>query len=275
MSQRKPTEEAYAELQQAYDFYNDKLYDGRLPDCMITFQREKKTMGYFSAGRFVRVNGVKSDEIAMNPEYFALYPMVEVLQTLVHEMAHMWQHHFGNPTRACYHNKEWAAKLEAIGLMPSSTGAPGGKKTGQKMADYVLRGGRFELVTRELLARGFAISWLDRFPAAQKGQAVAAWASGGSPSIMPEDALGEAVSASEGAYEAAIATPAAERLQGLDLQVRPAGENRSNRIKYVCPGCSVGVWGKPKLRISCDDCELSLVDHELMAHRDAEEVGAD
>lgn len=35
----RATERAYAELQQAYDFYNQRLFDGQLPDCLITFQR--------------------------------------------------------------------------------------------------------------------------------------------------------------------------------------------------------------------------------------------
>jgi hypothetical protein len=64
--QQRPTEEAYAELQQAYDFYNDALFDGMLPPCLITFQRQKKTFGYFSSMRFGRRDGIKSDEIALN-----------------------------------------------------------------------------------------------------------------------------------------------------------------------------------------------------------------
>ncbi|WP_249531576.1 hypothetical protein [Escherichia coli] len=29
----------YSELQQAFDFYNQRLFDGELPECLITFQR--------------------------------------------------------------------------------------------------------------------------------------------------------------------------------------------------------------------------------------------
>ena len=29
---------------------------------------------------------------------------------LVHEMAHLQQHHFGKPSRMSYHNKEWARR---------------------------------------------------------------------------------------------------------------------------------------------------------------------
>lgn len=38
----RATERAYSELQQAFDFYNQRLFDGELPDCLITFQRGKK-----------------------------------------------------------------------------------------------------------------------------------------------------------------------------------------------------------------------------------------
>ena len=45
-------------------------------------------------------------------------------------------------TRRGYHNKEWAAKMKAIGLQPSNTGMVGGKETGQQMMDYIIPDGR-------------------------------------------------------------------------------------------------------------------------------------
>ncbi|OJK45348.1 sprT domain-containing protein, partial [Escherichia coli] len=162
----RATERAYSELQQAFDFYNQRLFDGELPDCLITFQRGKNTMGYFSYRRFVAADGSGRmiDEIALNPEYFPVYPLIEVMQTLVHEQCHMWQYHYGNPSRKTYHNAQWAAKMESIGLMPSSTGRPGGAKVGQKINDYPIPGGRFQRVTLELFQGQFALSWFDRFP---------------------------------------------------------------------------------------------------------------
>ena len=58
-------------------------------------------------------------------------------------MTHVWQHAFGKPSARGYHNKEWAAKMKAIGLQPSSTGMVGGKETGQRMMDYIIPGGAF------------------------------------------------------------------------------------------------------------------------------------
>ena len=46
--------------------------------------------------------------------------------------------------------------MEAVGLIPSDTGLPGGKKTGQKVSHYVVAGGLFDTATDELLAGGFA-----------------------------------------------------------------------------------------------------------------------
>lgn len=100
----------------------------------------------------------------MNPAYFAVCPPEEIMQTLCHEMCHLWQHHFGKPGRRGYHNKEWADFMEAIGLMPSSTGAPGGARTGDKMADYAIEGGRFLEAYESLMTDDYRISWMDRFP---------------------------------------------------------------------------------------------------------------
>jgi predicted SprT family Zn-dependent metalloprotease len=157
-----PTEQAYTELQQAYDFFNKSLFKGQLPPCLITMQRKSRTYGYFSGERWNDHAGAVTDEIALNPMHFATRSTEDVLSTLVHEMVHLWQHHFGKPSRSSYHNKEWAAKMDTIGLTPSDTGQPGGKRTGQHMSHYVVAGGPYAKVSAELLASGFVISWRDR-----------------------------------------------------------------------------------------------------------------
>lgn len=139
-------------LDKAHTFFNKKLFGGELPDAAIILARKKGAEGYFHADRFHTEDGRKIDEIAINPDYL-LQDEIKILQTVAHEMAHQWQHHFGEKkSRTAYHNAEWAAKMESIGLMPSSTSQPGGKKTGQKMGDYVIPGGLFERVVAELSA---------------------------------------------------------------------------------------------------------------------------
>jgi hypothetical protein len=133
-----PTEETYVGFQKAYDFLNRKLFDGELPNCLITLQRRNSTYGYFSGDRFGRTDGVLTDEIALNPSHFHDRAAADVLSTLAHEMVHLWQHHHGSPGRGRYHNREWAAHMKEIGLHPSSTGQEGGDETGDRVSHYIL-----------------------------------------------------------------------------------------------------------------------------------------
>ncbi len=153
----------YAQLERAYDWLNSDLFAGRLPACLITLQREKNARGYFSPQRFASRHqaGELTDELALNPSTFNR-PDIEILSTLAHEMAHVWQEHNGSPSRNGYHNREWAAKMVEIGLMPSHNGQPGGKTTGQSMTHYILPGGLFEKSALALLATGFVLNWQSR-----------------------------------------------------------------------------------------------------------------
>jgi hypothetical protein len=163
----QPTPEAYGELQRAFSFFNTELFHNKLPDCLITLQREKRSRGYFSSSRFVHHGGTQVDEIAMNPSYFGVVSPRETLSTLAHEMTHSEQYHFGKPGRRGYHNKAWGKLMEAIGLMPSATGQPGGPRTGEQMTHYIIEGGPFERACEQLLSEEFRFSWFDRFPAAR------------------------------------------------------------------------------------------------------------
>jgi len=149
---RTPTAACYGDLTWLYAYYNGKLFANILPDCLITLQRHAQCYGYFRPQSF-RYGKRVTDEIALNPEFFVEQRKGEIFQTLVHEMVHLWQEHLGKPGRRGYHNREWAAKMESIGLMPSSTGEQGGKKTGDKVGDYVITGGLFEKVTAEVQGR--------------------------------------------------------------------------------------------------------------------------
>jgi len=101
-----------------------------LPNCLITLQRQKGALGYFSGNRFADARNADAvtDEIALNPSHFAERSPASILSTLAHEMAHVWQHHFGTASRPAYHNSEWAVMMVKIGLVPTDTGLPGGKE---------------------------------------------------------------------------------------------------------------------------------------------------
>jgi predicted SprT family Zn-dependent metalloprotease len=165
-----PTEQAYTELQTAYSFFNKQLFGGQLSPCLITMQRKNRTSGYFSGNRWADRAGAVTDEIALNPMHFSARSVEDVLSTLAHEMAHLWQHHFGKSSRNGYHNQEWGAKMDAIGLCPSNTGQPGGKRTGQQMSHYIMEGGPFTVACKALLDKGLTITWTDRTREGQGGK---------------------------------------------------------------------------------------------------------
>ncbi len=156
-----PTKESYLSLEEAYFEFNNRLFDGNLPACLITLQRDKKSVGYFHAEIFEGKNGnsgKRTDEIALNPDHFSRDDK-QVLSTLAHEMCHLWQHHFGErkSKRTAYHDSECEAKMKEIGLQ-SKYG--NGKETGQKVSHTIIAGGKFDAVCD--LLTGKAIHWQSR-----------------------------------------------------------------------------------------------------------------
>jgi hypothetical protein len=159
-----PTALTYNSLRSAYDFLNQELFSGSLPPCLITMQRHKGAYGFFCGERFVNAANPQdiTDEIALNPLHFANRKPQEVFATLTHEMTHLWQHHFGEPPRKGYHDRQWAAKMREIGLIPTDTGKPGGKETGQSVSHLIAEDGRYAQAATKFLGEHPAILYQDR-----------------------------------------------------------------------------------------------------------------
>ena len=157
----KPTTELYAELQEIFDFFNQKLFAGELPNCLISLQRSKGAAGYFAYSSWENEKGKKIDEIALNPSGFKDKDLQTILSTFVHEMCHLWQSYFGKPGKNGYHNQEWSEKMQAVGLMPSHTGERGGNQTGYKMSHFVLDNGLYKKSFEELEKLGGKMSWIE------------------------------------------------------------------------------------------------------------------
>lgn len=162
----QPTQQTYGELERAFDFFNEHLFESRLPRCLITLQRQHETYGYFSRDRFMARDGSgeRTHEIALNPCYFAVHPIQMTLSVLVREMVSLDQVVNGEPGRRRYRNKQWADMLEVIGLMPTDTGQPGGRRVGENVNHYIIEGGIFDQVCGKLVDDQFSLSWVDRFP---------------------------------------------------------------------------------------------------------------
>jgi hypothetical protein len=140
--QTPPTLAQFGAYQAAWEYFNKELFGGLLKPCLLNFRgKHKWNMGLFWPHKW-QCSGETTHEIALNPEVLHR-PLKATFSTLVHEMIHQWQEDHGDPPRSGYHDKKWAAKMEEVGLIPSDTGEPGGKKTGQRMTHYIDPQGAF------------------------------------------------------------------------------------------------------------------------------------
>lgn len=233
----------FSTLEELFDFYNKNLFENKLPSCLVNLSRHREAMGFYIHKEWKESGGKRAkikDEISINPDTLNLGDEYWH-STLVHEMCHMWQFHFGKPSRYSYHNQQWANKMIAVGLMPSDSGRVGGKKTGQQMSDYPIKDGKFQKLFQSIAKdamNNLKIPYI-------KNQRYF---------VKPEEDNNEA---------AQLDSPMGGSIKGMyfiNERPRPIANSNSSKsgvkVKYSCD-CGYNVWGKSGLNISCDDCEQS------------------
>jgi hypothetical protein len=226
------TAQQFQTLDDLYAFYNAKLFGASLPECIVNLSRRPHSYGFFVPDLWASLDKETLEpsnyahEISLNPDYL-LRPSIEWHSTFVHEMVHLWQREFGKPSRTAYHNKQWAAKMESIGLIPSDTGMPGGAGTGQSVSQYINPDGSFASVFNSLDKEQLEMLRLRYLPVA---------------SIAPPEKK--------------------EQDDDPDDPDDPdhSGGSKKNksksgvRIKYSC-NCGNNVWGRSGLLIHCLECD--------------------
>lgn len=152
------TDSLFAAYKAMYDHFNQALFGGKLLPVVLNFSRHANSRGFFAPERWEAGDAV-THEISLNPTYLMSCGARETASTLVHEMVHCWQQEHGTPGRKGYHNEQWAKKMDEVGLAPSHTGAPGGKRTGYQMTHYIVEGGAFAEAF-EAMPKGCRLPWL-------------------------------------------------------------------------------------------------------------------
>lgn len=228
-----PTIETYTGLQEAYDFYNEHLFNGRLPNCIITYQRQNNSYGYHCGKRWGNGSGDKTDEIAMNPAYFATRPIEETLGTFSHELCHLRQAYEGTPGRGGYHNKEFAEMMREIGLIAYSVDNPE-KEVGDRVSHRIDPNGLFAEKTKILLSSGFSFPWVD---------------------------LDFRGSHSSGGLDLSEI----EKIKTFGVEIDLSGGTKEKpksgvRVKYTCPNDHYSVWGKSGIDPKCGTCDQYMIE---------------
>ena len=232
---KNPTNEQFNSYVNIFNYLNETIFDSQLPNCILNFSRDNKNVyGFFAKKRWMKDKEF-THEISLNPRSLAILDSKEMIQTILHEMLHLWQNEFGNPSRPGYHNNEFAMKMESVGLMPSSTGEPGGNKTGQKMADYIIPRGKLERLIDDM-PKEYILPWLCVEAEVKKYSEI-------SGNVKNNIDTGNEI------LNEIIANPESIGMQKYDKKKR----------KYSCQECGINVWGKPDLNIICGECKIKLM----------------
>ncbi len=245
---RNPTLQVYGWLEAVAQHFNAALFGGELPAVVFTLQRRNASSGHFISSRWRSKVGEDDpvSEIAINPAVIASRSLISLYQAITHELCHHWQDKKGHVTRDGYHNSEWAEKMIEIGLMPSSTGAPGGKKTGQKMADYPIVDGKFikacvsivdDLAEPPLVETALEHPLFNRRMALNEYQ-------------LSDDLARKLNLSLCTVYPGLQFDESAEALAKAKL-----------KVKYNCGSCNdVAVWGRSGLDLNCNICKIALTE---------------
>ena len=203
----------------------------------------------------LKIVGKKKDgscfhELAINSKILDGVSLIALCQTIVHEQCKILQITQGTACRSGYHDTKWAKTMESIGLIPSHTGKPRGKKTGQKMSSYIDRKGKFFDACLELIKRGFNLEWIDTNHYKSNNFEVA--------TDLPN----------ETATEALISALERKLVQPEELSDKSDNAPAKRKIKYHCASCNSSVWG------GSQDLQFSvcIVRNHLKKQRNSEKL---
>ena len=128
-SPAKRNQLAIEELYRAFDFFNNRFAQGKLPKVIITIQEAGRKNAYGWFGESFWKDGICEQgvcEINLSAEYMGRDPYA-ILETLIHEMAHL--KNAINGIRDCtsgqYHNKKFKTTAEEFGLNVKRSGNKG------------------------------------------------------------------------------------------------------------------------------------------------------
>lgn len=149
--------------------------------------------------------------------------------------------------------------------MPSHTGRPGGRITGQHMSDYIIKNGEFHKAFKVLDRRKkFKLKWVDLLSLPRLNDPIIAdpiKSANNQASLTtiiknnPELDEFDLNNLSE--YEIEDNVSSFTELLPNDFVIQQKLPNKT-RVKYVCCGCNAIVYGKQNLNIRCEDCNISF-----------------
>ncbi len=120
------------------DLMRAEFFDGSVPEVVLSFDvTDRRTLGHYTLTR----NGMGVRwALNLNPVHLAR-PVCQVLATLLHELAHAWQHEHGIPSKPPHHNKDFRERCESFGIPTDEGGHDLGVRHGTPFEKYCRRHG--------------------------------------------------------------------------------------------------------------------------------------
>jgi predicted SprT family Zn-dependent metalloprotease len=130
--------EVVAFLYSHVDRMRAEFFNGDVPEVVLSFDvTDRRTLGHYTLMR----NGLGVRwAINLNPVHLAR-PVHQVLATLLHELAHAWQHEHGTPSKPPHHNREFRDLCEGFGIPTDEAGHDRGVRHGSPFEEYCRRHG--------------------------------------------------------------------------------------------------------------------------------------
>ena len=214
----------------AFDWFNEKLFDGQLPRPMLCLTRNANVIGgYFNKAKWHDEAGNSVHEIAINANMMEQGNIVELMHTLIHEMIHLKQEVVGKPSRHGYHNSEYADWAENMGLHCKDMKT--GKRTGHMIATKIEDGGKAAKAIA-LLPDEHIFPWM----------AVSTGEDG-------NESGGGGTGTGEGSGGGT---------RGGDGSEPP--RRSGARSKFTCAICGLNAWAKPGAKLVCGECDKALIE---------------
>ncbi len=113
---RNPNRILWESYQQAFNYFNEQLFDNALPKCILSFAATGKSLGFFRDKRWKVDEFGDLPEISLNPILLTRQDDL-IFQVLVKNMVQLWQQTFGTPpNKEFYYNIEFTEKMADLGL---------------------------------------------------------------------------------------------------------------------------------------------------------------
>ena len=182
-----PTQDLWVNYEAVYDYLNQELFEGQLPQVILNFATHGKSNGYFTPARWSkkavmlrkpqrqrgRPKKVKEQlqtahELSLNPVLLQA-PVQDCLSWLVRLMVQLWVYE-RNPkqTQQGYFSKAFSAKMWELGVPATRDGTPAGPKTGFAMQHWIEKDGKFQRAIDGMPEEWFAWIGQRRLPVKQK-----------------------------------------------------------------------------------------------------------